>query len=68
MRRLKKELWPFKVTLNSDQKDNINPVEVWLGETFGMVTGRWNVVYRFNCTDFYFRNAQDASYFSLRWL
>ena len=67
MRRLKKELWPHKVTVNSDDKNDITPIELWLGEKLGTFKGRWNVVYRYNGTDFYFRLGEDATLFALRW-
>lgn len=67
MRELKKELWPYKVKVNSDNTKDITPVEIWLGETLGTFKGRWNVVYQYNHTDFYFKNSQDALLFTLRW-
>ena len=67
MRELKKELWPYKVSLNSDWKKDITPVELWLGEQFGKFKDRWNVVYQYNRTDFYFKRDEDAVLFSLRW-
>ena len=57
MREIKKELWPYRVPLNSDWKDEITPVELWLGQQFGTFRGRWNVVYHYNRTDFYFKNS-----------
>jgi hypothetical protein len=41
--------------------------EVWLGENMGPFKGRWNVVYRVNAVDFYFKNSKDATIFTLRW-
>lgn len=67
MREIKKELWPYRVPLNSDWKDEITPVELWLGQKFGTFRGRWNVVYHHNRTDFYFKNAADATLFALKW-
>lgn len=67
MRVLKKELWPYKVAVNSDNTKDITPVEIWLGNKFGTFKGRWNVVYQYNRTDFYFRDQGDAVVFSLRW-
>ena len=67
MRTLKQELWPYKVEVNSDNTKDITPVVLWLGEQFGTFKGRWNVVYQYNHTDFYFRNRADAVIFSLRW-
>ena len=67
MRVLKKELWPYKVAVKSDNTKDITPVELWLGNKFGTFKGRWNVVYQYNRTDFYFRDQGDAVVFSLRW-
>lgn len=67
MRRLKKELWPHCVPLNNDHRDQITAVEIWLGQQFGTYRGRWNVVYQFNRTDFYFKNTTDATLFALKW-
>lgn len=67
MRELNKEIWPHKVTINSDWKQEITPVEIWLGEQLGTFKGRWTVMYRYNCTDFYFRCGEDATLFALRW-
>lgn len=67
MRRLKKELWPYRVKVNSDNTKDITPVELWLGEQLGTFKGRWNVVYQYNYTEFYFKNNADATLFALRW-
>jgi hypothetical protein len=67
VRKLKKELWPYRVTVNSDWKHDINPIEEWLGANIGGWKDRWNVVYQYNSTDFYFKNSADAVMFSLRW-
>lgn len=67
MRQLKKELWPYRVKVNSDNTRDITPVEIWLGETLGTFKGRWNVVYQYSHTDFYFKDPDDAMIFSLRW-
>lgn len=66
-RRLRKELWPHQVTVNSDLKKDIIEIEIWLGNQLGTFKGRWNVVYQFNRTDFYFRDQGDATLFALRW-
>lgn len=66
-KRLRKELWPHRVTVNSDNKKDITEIEIWLGRQLGTFKGRWNVVYRFNGTDFYFRNQGDATLFALKW-
>ena len=67
MRILKKELWPYRVKVNSDNTKDITPVELWLGKQFGTFKGRWNVVYQYNYTEFYFKNQKDANWFALRW-
>lgn len=67
MRHLKKELWPYCVPVNSDRLDDITPVEIWLGSQLGTFKNRWNVVYQYNRTDFYFRNQADAVLFALKW-
>lgn len=67
MRILKKTLWPYMVTVNSDNWSDITPVEEWLAEQVGAFHYQWNVVYNFNRTDFYFKNNQDATFFALRW-
>lgn len=67
MRELKKKFWPYRVVVNSDLKKDITPMELWLGEQLGTFKGRWNVVYQYNSTDFYFKNSADAVMFSLRW-
>jgi hypothetical protein len=67
VRQLKRELWPYKVTVGSDWKDDITTIELWLGEQLGTFKGRWNVVYHYNKTDFYFRHGEDATLFALRW-
>lgn len=70
MRTLKKELWPHKISLNIGKDlsdDKIYDIEIWLGENLGRFRGRWNAVYRYNRTDFYFRQGRDATMFALRW-
>lgn len=67
MRHLKKELWPYCVPVNSDWKKDITPIEIWLGSQLGTFKNRWNVVYQYNRTDFYFRNQADAVLFALKW-
>jgi hypothetical protein len=68
MRQLKKELWPYKVRYGVDDSNiKIIEVENWLGENLGVFKDRWNVVYQFSHTDFYFRNGRDATMFMLRW-
>jgi hypothetical protein len=42
-------------------------VESWLAEHMGAFRERWNTVYLFDETHFYFRNQRDAAWFALRW-
>jgi len=68
MRVLRKELWPYKVKVNDKEfTTSITEMEIWLGEQLGTFKGRWNVVYQYNQTDFYFREGRDATLFALRW-
>ena len=67
MRVLKKELWPYKITVNPENSNDTTPVELWLGNKFGTFKGRWNIVHHWDHTDFYFRDQSDAVMFSLRW-
>lgn len=67
MRNLKKELWPYRVVVGSDMKNDITPIELWLGRQLGTFKGRWNVVYQYNETHFYFRFGEDAMLFKLKW-
>ena len=67
MRTLKKQIWPYKVTINDNWKHDITPIEIWLGANIGGWKDRWNVVYQYNSTDFYFVNSADAVMFTLRW-
>lgn len=72
MRHLKRELWPFKVTVNgydSYHKNykRIDEIELWLGENLGVFKDQWNVVYLRNGANFYFRDGKTATFFALRW-
>lgn len=67
MRVLKKELWPHSIKIKELTDDDVYDIENWLGETLGIFKGRWNVVYQYNRTDFYFKDNEDAMMFSLRW-
>lgn len=68
MRRLKRELWPVKVTIQQPTEHSVTDMEVWMGQRFGTFKGRWNFVWQYNNKlDVYFRNEQDATIFSLRW-
>ena len=67
MRELNHKLWPYKVSLNTDIKNDVAPVEYWLIEQTGKFRERWNVVYLHNRTDYYFKSGEDATYFALKW-
>lgn len=67
MRILKKELWPYRVKVNTDNNYNTTAVEVWLGETLGTFKGRWTIVHQYSETHFYFKESKDATLFALRW-
>jgi hypothetical protein len=68
MRELRKELWPNKVAINVDDTNmKIDEIETWLGNTYGAFRERWNAVYQYNRTDYYFRNQKDANWFAMRW-
>lgn len=55
------------VPLHTDTDKDITNVEVWLGKNVGGFKSRWNVVYHYNHTDFYFKSSEDATLFALRW-
>lgn len=65
MRRLKKELWPICVSYHEYSESEI---ENWLNANVGSWKDKWIAIYFSNSTDYYFRNEQDATLFSLRWL
>jgi hypothetical protein len=74
-RILKKELWPYcvPVEFTGDIDKNfinvdIDKMERWLSNLLGPFKEQWNIVYLHNRTDFYFRNEQDAVFFSLKWV
>ena len=72
MRQLKKELWPFKVTVkvyhsHYEHDKRIDEIEWWLGENLGVFKDKWSVVYLSDRTDFYFKDDQTATFFALRW-
>jgi hypothetical protein len=63
MRRLKKELWPYKVTV----ENYTDELEAWLEENMGVFRKKWNAVYNHDQSDYYFCEQQDAAWFALRW-
>lgn len=61
MRRLNKVYWPANVKLDFDE-NKVSDAIRWCKETLG------NANYRcIGAATFYFRNEQDAAFFSLRW-
>ena len=67
MRILKKALWPSRVVINEYNGGKVLEIENWLEESMGRVSNRWNIVYNFDNTHFYFRDSKDSFIFSLRW-
>ena len=67
MRVLKKEVWPHSIKIKELTDDDVYDIENWLGEKLGTFKGRWNVVYEYNHTDFYFKEQGDAVIFALKW-
>ena len=67
MRVLKKEIWPHCITVNTLTGDDVYDIEMWLGECLGAFKGRWNIVYHYSRSDFYFKQGPDATMFMLRW-
>ena len=51
MRILKKELWPDRVTVNSDNTTDITPVERRFGEKLGQFNRRRNFFDEYNPPD-----------------
>ncbi len=67
MRILKKALWPSRVVIKEYNGGKVHEIENWLEESMGRVSHRWNIVYNYECTDFYFRDSKDSLIFTLRW-
>jgi hypothetical protein len=65
MRRLKKELWPYKTKVNL--LHSTREVEEWLDKTLGAFKGKWNVVQQSTCIEYYFKQDRDLTMFMLRW-
>jgi hypothetical protein len=65
-RRLKKELWPYSVTVTDAA--HTDEIHFWLEDTLGPWREYWNAVYYSDHTDYYFREGKSATMFSLRWL
>lgn len=69
MRHLKHELWPHYVLVDDTESSmKVYEIESWLGETMGPFKEKWNAVYHYDSTMFYFKQGRDATLFSLRWL
>lgn len=67
MRILKKQLWPFRVDISLSRDCDTHMIEQWLCKEYGAFKSCWNVVYGYQQAHFYFKNHQDASWFSLKW-
>jgi hypothetical protein len=67
MRRLKKEIWPHCVRINTEHSKDSVAVDTWLGERLGPFKGRWNFVDHYGTVDYYFKRGSDATMFMLRW-
>jgi hypothetical protein len=68
MRKLKKELWPHKITLDKVESDpELYLIEAWLEQNMGLWKDRWIILYFVNKTDVYFRDSKDATVFALMW-
>jgi hypothetical protein len=67
VRILNGELWPYRVTIEEPDYWNAGDVEIWLDQNVGVFREQWNAVYYYKYSDFYFREARDATLFSLRW-
>ena len=79
MRELKKESWPIKVRVSDIERSyrrfnyqyeyppKSDLIEEWLSCNVGQFKDQWNVVYGSRCADYYFRNSETATFFSLRW-
>lgn len=66
MRSLKREIWPYKVTLSVFEEKEESLVS-WLGKNMGPFRSRWNMVHHYNGVDVYFKTGNDATLFSLKW-
>lgn len=67
MRKLKKEIWPFVVAVTRKDEREYDTIITWLGTHYGVFKERWNFIYGNSCLEFYFKNSNDATMFSLRW-
>lgn len=65
MRKLKREIWHHCITITDPRL--AEQVDTWLGLNMGRFKQRWNVVYNYQSTDYYFKDSKDAIIFALRW-
>lgn len=66
MRKLKKSIWPHKVTIKDKTGDGGINAAIWLNQ-MGIYKGRWNFIILFGSVEFYFKDGKDATLFALRW-
>ena len=64
MRKLKKSIWPHKVTIKTG--DGGIDAAIWLNQ-MGIKGRRWNFILLFGSVEFYFKDGEDATLFALRW-
>ena len=68
MRHLKREIWPHCVTVDvDDTRMKMDSVNDWLATNVGWFRTHWHAVYKYDRTDFYFKQQADATMFALRW-
>jgi hypothetical protein len=69
MRELARSAWPHKIRLNYvADNDSLTRMETWLRNNVGEDSKHWYVIYHYDGTDFYFKDQQDAVWFSLKWV
>ena len=66
MRKLKKSIWPHKVTIKDKTDAGVIDAAIWLNQ-MGIYKGRWNFILLFGSVEFYFKDEKDAVFFKLRW-
>lgn len=59
--------FPHCVTISYDDLPDADSAVEWVDQIIGSEGDRWSVRYMFLSTNFYFRNAEDAVFFSLKW-
>lgn len=67
MRILKHNIWPYKISTNVGF-ESVDELELWLGNHVGGFKIKWNAVYKYNGTDYYFKDSKDATMFALKWV